>query len=89
MKLLLIFLGSLSLVLQYQLWFGSNGYFHAIHLKNELAEQVKITEQLQHQNQLLADEIQHLKQDDEKIEEIARSHLGMVKKGETLYRVMQ
>ena len=45
-------------------------------------------EQYEQRNQALEDEISDLKQGNLVVEELARSELGMVKKSETFYRVI-
>lgn len=88
MKWLVATLIGLLLMLQYQLWIGSGSYFYTWRIKHELAEQKQKTSELQDRNKILEAEVEDLKQGHQALEELARNHLGMVKKGETFYQVI-
>lgn len=68
--------------------YGRNGYeqFHVASAKVQEAREK--TEHLSMRNQAVADEIEDLQQDNLTVEELARDELGMVKPGETFYRVI-
>ncbi len=78
----------LLILLQHRLWFGKHS------IPDLWAGQVKVAEkQLQNanlaqRNRLLSADIADLKIGLEAIEERARSELGLIKKGETFYRVL-
>lgn len=78
----------LLILLQHRLWLGKHS------IPDLWAGQVKVAErQLQNanlaqRNRLLAADIADLKIGLEAIEERARSELGLIKKGETFYRVL-
>jgi len=76
------------LLLQYPLWFGSGGVFTVWQLNREIAAQKKENTQLKERNQTLEAQVNDLKQGFEVIEGRARSELGMVKKGEIFYQVI-
>ena len=76
------------LLLQYPLWFGSGGIVTVWQLNREIEAQKKENAQLRERNQTLEAQVNDLKQGLEVIEGRARSELGMVKKGETYYQVI-
>jgi cell division protein FtsB len=87
-RLLFFVLLAVLLALQYPLWFGSGGVFTLRALRQELALQREETARLKQRNQALAAEVVDLKQGLEAVEERARAELGMIKKGETFYQVI-
>ena len=88
-KLVLIFLFFLLVMLQYRLFFGETNVFEIIALDNQISKQEEINDQLYERNEKLKIEILTLKQDKNSIEERARKELGMIKKNETLYQLVQ
>jgi len=76
------------ILLQYPLWFGDGGVIAVWRLNREIAAQQKENAQLKDRNQTLEAQVNDLKQGLEVIEGRARSELGMVKKGETFYQVI-
>ncbi len=88
-NLLPIILLGMLVFLQYRLWFQPGGVIEMVQLKKQLAvEQVK-NEQLKKRNQLVLLQVQHLQKNQDAVELRARQELGMVKKGETFYQVVQ
>jgi cell division protein FtsB len=75
-------------LLQYPLWFGNGGVLVLWQLKREIAAQQKENDQLKERNRTLEAQVNDLKQGLEVIEGRARSELGMVKKGEAFYQVI-
>ena len=86
--MVLIALATLFLVMQYQLWFSHGGLKDVMHWKHVIAEQAAKNHQLKEDNARLTADIHDLKSGHQAIEERARSELGMVKKGETFYQVV-
>lgn len=86
----LVFFGLVALLvlLQYPLWLGSGGTLAVWELKREVAAQRTENARLRDRNQALAAEVIDLKQGLAAIEERARLDLGMIKKGETFYQVI-
>ncbi|KAA1179799.1 cell division protein FtsB [Photorhabdus heterorhabditis] len=82
--LLLVLLGWL----QYSLWLGKNGVHDYVQIKNDVAAQERKNSKLKVRNAQLSAEINDLNGGQEAIEERARSVLGMVKPGETFYRLI-
>ncbi|MFL6654004.1 MAG: cell division protein FtsB [Sulfurifustis sp.] len=76
------------IVLQYSLWFGSGGLLVKWELKRELAVQREENARLRDRNRALTAEVIDLKEGLAAIEERARADLGMIKKGETFYQVI-
>jgi len=77
------------LLLQYPLWFGSGGVFAVWRLHREIAAQQQENARLKDRNQTLEAEVNDLKQGLAAIEEHARAELGMVKKDETFFQVIE
>lgn len=88
MKRLLLLLFILVGLLQYRLWLGENNLSQYMNLKKQIASQQSSNDKLIARNQILKAEIIDLKSGTEAIEERARNELGMVKEGETFYRVV-
>ena len=89
MKLAIMILTLLFLILQYKLWFGDRGLHDAHLLDTAVQEQQQENLKLKQRNDQLSAEVKDLKEGKEAIEERARSELGMVKKGETFYQVVE
>ncbi len=89
MKIVLYVLIALLLVLQYPLWFGNGGVTALWQLQREFASYQNELAQLRERNRALEAEVLDLKQGLEAIEERARKELGMVKKGETFFQIIE
>ncbi|HEY5601999.1 MAG TPA: cell division protein FtsB [Gammaproteobacteria bacterium] len=89
MKALVAILIVLLLVLQYKLWFGGGNMRELWQLQAAIEEQKKENGKLRERNTALEAEVQDLKQGLEAIEERARNELGMIKKGETFYQIIE
>ncbi|WP_246261286.1 cell division protein FtsB [Alteromonas ponticola] len=81
---LLVLLG----LLQYRLWLGKHSIpdYHA--LTRQVEEQSQQNANLAQRNALLEADINDLKIGLEAIEERARNELGLIKEGETFYRIL-
>ncbi len=88
MKAIIAALAILFVLLQFKLWFGDGSIKDGWRLKGAIAAQSSENSQLKERNQTLAAEVDDLKQGLEAIEERARNELGMIKKGETFYQVV-
>lgn len=89
MKGIVAILFVLLLILQYTLWFGNGGLLRVWQLNAKVEEQKVENEQLTERNRALEAEVIDLKQGLEAIEERARSDLGMIKKDETFFQVVE
>lgn len=87
--LLLVLLAALLAFLQYKLWLGSGGQREGAALRAQVARQQAENLRLQQRNEALKAEVEDLKSGEAAVEERARSELGMVKPGETFYRVIE
>lgn len=89
MKLFVIFLVSVLVILQYQLWVDRQGMRKVIHLSDSIAQQNDINQRLYERNEVLAAEVEDLKSGYDAIEERARMELGMIRQGETFFQVIE
>ena len=85
----LLALVALLVALQAKLWLGSGGMPDARKLQDTVLEQKRENARLQQRNDALSAEVEDLKSGEAAVEERARSELGMVKPGETFYRVVE
>ncbi|WP_460710979.1 cell division protein FtsB [Lysobacter terrae] len=88
-RLLLVALLALLAFLQYRLWWGEGGRRSVAALHTQVEQQRHENEGLQQRNAALAAEVEDLKAGEAAVEERARSELGMIKPGETFYRVVE
>ena len=82
--LVLMFVG-----LQYKLWFDKGSVPRAHALEQDLNELNAKNDEAKQKNAVLEADVRDLEKAGEAIEERARSELGMVKKGETLFQVKE
>ena len=75
--------------LQYRLWFGNGGQREVAALQAQVQRQARDNAGLKQRNEALAAEVEDLKSGEAAVEERARSELGMIKPGETFYRVVE
>lgn len=88
MRLLLCIFIFLFAALQVHLWFGKNGLQDNRELANEVELAMSSNAELITRNQVMFSEIDDLKTGSEAIEERARNELGLVKEGETFFRIV-
>lgn len=88
-RLVPLLLVALLLLLQFQLWFGIGNVPSAMRLKTQVEAQSAENAALAKRNAALQAEVADLKAGQAAIEERARAELGMVKKGETFYQIVQ
>ena len=89
LSVLLVLLVAMLTVLQYRLWLGEGGRRSVAVLAERVDQQAHENEGLQQRNDALAAEVEDLKSGEAAVEERARSELGMIKPGETFYRVVE
>ncbi len=75
------------LLLQYQLWFGENGYTDKRKLKKDIIEQQQLVDKQLETNRILQEDVRDLKSGLEAVEEHARLDLGLIKAGETFIQI--
>lgn len=86
--LLLVLLGML-VWLQYRLWLGSGSWEEVTQLRREIAQQEQLNSELRERNERLSNEVRSLKTDLNKVEQRARSELGLIQEGETFYLIVE
>ncbi|EKT54051.1 cell division protein FtsB [Providencia sneebia] len=89
-------MGKLTLLLiailawtQYSLWLGKNGIHDYVQVKDDVAAQEIVNERLKMRNEQLFAEINDLNDGQDAVEERARTELGMIKPGESFYRMVK
>lgn len=86
--LLIVLLAALLAWLQHRLWSGTGGQHEVQRLEQQVQTQTRANAGLAQRNDALAAEVKDLKSGEAAIEERARDELGMIKAGETFYRVV-
>lgn len=89
MRVVTLILAILLLLLQYPLWLGKGSWLKVWELNRQLEAQQQANSQTQARNALMDAEVRDLKQGTEAIEERARSELGMVRRGEVFYQIIE
>ena len=88
-RYLAILLTILILVLQYDLWIGEGSVTAAWKLEKTIKLQQRQNARIKKRNGALDAEVKDLKSGLQAIEERARSELGMIKKDETFFQVIE
>ena len=86
---LLLALVAMLALLQFRLWTGQGGHRSVTALQSQVHQQTRENAGLEQRNAALAAEVEDLKSGEAAVEERARSELGMIKPGETFYRVVE
>lgn len=89
MKWMIATLIILLLGLQYRLWVGEGSLAQVARLERDVKQQQAENARLRERNNILAVEVDNLKNGLDSIEERARSDVGMIKKDETFFMVLQ
>ncbi len=89
MKWLLFALALAFVTLQYRLWFGDGSLSEVVQLSSELKRQKQRLRELEVRNRRLEARVLDLQQGFDAYEEQARQDLGMVRKGETFYQIIE
>jgi cell division protein FtsB len=79
----------LFLMLQYTLWVSEDGLRELWRLSRSIEQQKQENAALMERNQILGAEVQDLKSGLDALEERARSELGMIKKDETFFQIIE
>lgn len=88
MRSVIFVLVALFFLLQYQLWFTAGGILSAYRLQKNINYQIVANAKLVERNAILMADIFDLKHGNQAIEERARNDLGMIKKGEIFYQII-
>jgi cell division protein FtsB len=75
-------------LLQYKFWFGQGNWRQVEQLRAQIQTQQTENRELLRRNKALAAEVKDLKSGVDAVEERARNEMGMIKAGETFYRVV-
>jgi cell division protein FtsB len=89
MRLLAITLTGLILLIQYPLWLGKGGLFRVWEMERQIESQREINTGLQLRNSALDAEVSDLKKGLEAVEERARNELGMIRRDEVFFQVLE
>ncbi len=89
MAALLVALVALLAFLQHRLWDGEGGRESVAALEQRVHQQARENDGLLQRNDALAAEVEDLKSGEAAVEDRARSELGMIRPGETFYRVVE
>lgn len=88
MRWISLILVALILLLQYPLWLGKGGWLKVWDIDRQVEAQKQVNQQTQTRNAVLDAEVRDLKQGSEAVEERARSELGMVKRNEVFFQIV-
>jgi cell division protein FtsB len=88
MKGIIAALVVITALLQYKLWIGNGSFGEVYRLDRTIVAQEKENAAAKERNLALQAEVDDLKHGMDAIEERARSELGMIKKDETFFRVI-
>lgn len=89
MRALTLCLLALLLLLQWSLWLGKGSWLRVWQLDSQLTTLRAGNDKLVDRNLALAAEVSDLKQGSSAIEERARSELGMIKRGEVFFQLLE
>ncbi len=89
MKWLIGVLSFLFILLQYQFWLPSTGLPNVLHLKKQISLKKLRNYTLKKNNDQIANDIVSLREGLESVETVARSHLGLIRHGETFYQIVK
>ena len=88
MRWISLILFVLILLWQYPLWLGKGSWIKVWELDRQVEAQKKTNQQIKLRNTVLDAEVRDLKQGTEAVEERARSELGMVKRDEVFFQII-
>ena len=89
MKWVVALLLLLTAGLQYRLWHGPGSLEEVTALHRSINDQVRENKQLLERNQALEAEVRDLKSGLDAIDELARTELGMIKKDESFFLIVE
>ena len=89
MKLLALALATLILLIQYPLWIGKGSWFQVRQVDQQIRAQRDVNRRLKERNIALDAEVRDLKVGLEAIEERARSEIGMIKRDEIFFQIVE
>ncbi|MDT7524837.1 MULTISPECIES: cell division protein FtsB [Idiomarinaceae] len=88
MRLLKLTFLVILIALQYRLWFGKNSLPDYWNMQADVQRQAAANDKLRQRNQLVAADIEDLREGQVALEERARNELGLIKSDETFFRLV-
>ncbi len=88
-RLILVLLVAMIVWLQVKYWVGSGGVRDVEALRARVEAQALENAELERRNAALRAEVEDLREGKSALEERARSELGLIKPGETFYRIVE
>lgn len=88
MRIFAFILGGLIVLIQYPLWLGKGGVLRIQEMERQVESQQESNNRLRARNAALDAEVNDLKQGSDAVEERARSELGMIRKDEIFFQVV-
>lgn len=88
-RVIAAFLLILIVWLQFKYWVGSGGVREVEALRARVEAQARENAELEQRNAVLQAEVEDLREGKAALEERARAELGLIKPGETFYRVIE
>ena len=89
MKSLAVVLIALIALVQYPLWLGKGSWQQVRAFEHEINRTQQENQKLQNRNMVFHAEINDLKQGTDALEERARSDIGMIKKNEIFFQIVE
>ena len=89
MKILAAILVTLLVALQWPLWIGKGSWMRVRELDGQLAQHREANAKMKARNDALEAEVRDLKEGRDAVEERARLELGMIKRDEMFYQLVQ
>lgn len=89
MKTVAFLLITMIVLAQYPLWSDKNGWLKVMEMTRQVAALQETNQALQNRNTVLEAEVNNLKKGLDAIEELARSELGMIRKDELFFHVVE
>lgn len=89
MKKLAFTLVILIALAQYPLWYGKGSWLNVFEIDQQVAAQRQTNQKLQNRNTVLEAEVNDLKKGLDAIEELARNELGMIRKDEVFFQILE
>lgn len=88
MRLIFLFLLSLLMFFNYELWIDNNGVKRISELEEKIKHQQEINAAALARNKAMVAEVQDLREGGQAVEELARSEQGMLKEGEIFVQIL-
>ena len=88
-RLIALVLVALIALLQLKYWVGNGGVREVEALRERVEAQARENAELERRNEALQAEVEELREGRAALEERARSELGLIKPGETFYRIVE